>query len=308
MLKEQYLKLWQVDQNPEFLNKYLLVPSLLRLKKVGYFCGMDYASRDIYDFSEYVSRYDHSLSTALITWYFTKDKKATIAALFHDISTPCFSHVIDYMNKDYSKQESTEEKTNDILKSDNILLECLKEDNFDLSDISDFKKYTIVDLDRPKLCADRLDGIFLTGLFWTKTITILEIKNIILSLTTYINEDGELELGFTDKKSLSKVLETNSQIDKYCHSKEDNYMMELLANITREGMNKKYYTYDDLYTLNEDEIFKLLLNSNDSSLLEKINRFKIMKEEDIPEINIPFVKKRKVWLLLNGERIKNDKF
>lgn len=148
----------------------------------------------------------------------------------------------------------------------------------------------------------------MNGLFWTKTITILEIKNIILSLNTCINEDGELELGFTDKKSLSKVLETNSQIDKYCHSKEDNYMMELLADITREGMNKNYYTYDDLYTLNEDELFKLLLNSNDSSLLEKINRFKTMKEEDIPEINIPFVKKRKVWLLLNGERIKNDKF
>lgn len=109
MLKD-YLDLWGANDIPKFLNKYLKVPILLRLKKVGYFCGMDYASRDIYDFPEYVSRYDHSLSTALITWYFTKDKKATIAALFHDISTPCFSHVIDYMNKDYSKQESTEEK------------------------------------------------------------------------------------------------------------------------------------------------------------------------------------------------------
>lgn len=302
MKKEQYLKLW--NQNPEFLDKYLHVPSLLRLKKVGYFCGMDYASSDVYDFFEYVSRYDHSLSTALITWYFTKDKKATIAALFHDISTPCFSHVIDYMNKDYGKQESTEEKTEEILKNDSFLLKCLKEDGISLSEIADFKNYTIVDLERPKLCADRLDGIFLTGLFWTKTITIEEIEKIIGSLTTYTNEYGEVELGFTDEEMMLQVLKTNACIDKYCHSKEDNYMMELLAEITREGMSKKYYSYDDLYILNEEELFQLLLDSNDSYLLEKIDRFKTIKREDIPEMDMPFVKARIILPILNGKRIK----
>ena len=41
-----------LNSKPEFLNKYLKSTSLKRLKKVGYFCGMDYASKDIYDFSE----------------------------------------------------------------------------------------------------------------------------------------------------------------------------------------------------------------------------------------------------------------
>ena len=87
---------------------------LTRLKKVGYFCGMDYASEHIYLFEYKISRYEHSLTTALLTWKFTKSKKQTIAALFHDVSTPCFSHVIDYMNKDYENQESTEEKTESV--------------------------------------------------------------------------------------------------------------------------------------------------------------------------------------------------
>ena len=211
------------------------------------------------------------------------------------------------MNKDYTKQESTEEKTDEILRNDKKLLECLKKDGIDLIDISDFKKYTVVDLDRPKMCADRLDGIFLTGLFWTKSITILEIEKIILSLTPSLNEDNELELGFNDKDALSMVLETNNQIDIYCHSKEDNYMMELLADITKDGINKNYYTYDDLYIFTEDEIFNLLLNLNDFDLLEKINKFKMIKKEDIPEINIPVVKKRIILPLLNRERIKKDK-
>ena len=140
-LLEQYKDLLHSEQFNNIFNKYLIVPTLIRLKNVGYFCGMDYASKEIYNFSGYVSRYDHSLTVALFTWKLTNDKKSTLAALFHDISTPCFSHVIDYMNKDYTKQESTEEKTDEILRNDKKLLECLKKDGIDLIDISDFKKY-----------------------------------------------------------------------------------------------------------------------------------------------------------------------
>ena len=72
-----YLKYYleQLDYNniPKFLKKYLQVPSLLRLKKVGYFCGMDYASKDIYNFREYISRYDHSLTVSLIVYKLTED-------------------------------------------------------------------------------------------------------------------------------------------------------------------------------------------------------------------------------------------
>ena len=160
---EYYLNQLNYSQIPLFLIKYLNCPSLLRLKKVGYFCGMDYASKDIYDFKEYISRFDHSLTVALLTYKLTKNKVMTLAGLFHDIATPCFSHVIDYMNEDFLEQESTEEYTEYIMKNDNYLKQCLKEDNIDIHDIINFKKYSIVDNDRPKLCADRLDGVILTG-------------------------------------------------------------------------------------------------------------------------------------------------
>ena len=91
---------------PDWLKKYLDVPCLNRLKHVGYFCGMDYASKDIYDFNEKITRFDHSLSTALITLKFTDKWEAVLAALFHDVATPCFSHVIDYMNKELHKPEA----------------------------------------------------------------------------------------------------------------------------------------------------------------------------------------------------------
>ena len=302
MYLEYYLKQLDYENKPQFLDKYLKSPSLLRLKKVGYFCGMDYASKSIYDFSEYISRYDHSLTVALLTYKLTKDKVQTLSALFHDIATPCFSHVIDYMNKDYTNQESTEEYTERIIKEDVYLLECLKEDNIDIEDIIDFKKYPVVDNKRPKVCTDRIDGVILTGACWTKNITLDDIYNIVNDMYIVINEDNEQEIGFTNKDTVDKIINISKSIDVYCHSNEDNYMMNLLADITKKAIDNEYIKYDDLYQLNEEEILEIF--NSKKELYELMNLFYNIKLNDIPNIELPDVKIRDLNPLLNGKRVK----
>lgn len=287
---------------PEFLNKYLDLRILKRLKRVGYFCGMDYGSKHIYDFGYKISRYDHSLTTALITWKFTKDKRQTLLALFHDVSTPCFSHVIDYMNKDYENQESTEEKTETILKSSRKLKQLLKEDNLTIEDITDFKQSTIVDNHRPKLCADRIDGIILTSLGWTKELTMKEIPNILNNIEVQTNEDNELELGLKNNEIAELLCNLNKNIDILCHSNEDNYMMELLAEITKYIIDNNYITYDNLYEYNEEKLFKLLNSSNDTALQIMLKLFKNVTIEEITIKELPKVKRRLINPLVNGKR------
>ena len=304
MLTQYYLSKLGIKNIPSFLQKYLECPSIKRLQKVGYFCGMDYASKHIYQFSEYITRYDHSLSVALLTYQYTKDKKATIAGLIHDIATPCFSHVIDYMNEDYENQESTEEYTELIIKEDKYLMNCLKEDNIHVDEITNFKKYSVVDNERPKLCADRVDGVILTGLGWTKNITKEDIDNIVDDLTLFTNDDNELELGFTKESVVKKVVEVSKSIDIYCHSKEDNYMMQLLAQITKLAITNKYITYDDLYKLNEDEIFKIFNRKRNIEFKNLLNKFKTITLDEIPDIELPKVKIRKLNPLLNNIRYK----
>ena len=124
MYLDYYLK--QLGEIPPFLDKYLKSPSLLRLKGIGYFCGMDYASKEVYPFEEKITRFAHSLTTSLIVWRLTHDEKMTLAGLIHDVATPCFSHVIDYMNQDFEKQESTEAETEKLLYQDTYLKNCLK--------------------------------------------------------------------------------------------------------------------------------------------------------------------------------------
>lgn len=298
-----YITLLGYPNIPEFLNKYLTLSSLNRLKEVGYFCGMDYASSNIYNFKEYISRYMHSLSTSLLVYYLTKDKRCTLQALFHDISTPVFSHVIDYMNKDYIYQETTEEFTELILKSDKKLLEYLELDKIPLDNLVNFKFSTIVDSPRPKMCADRLDGIILNGSYWTKTLNEKDIFNIIKSTELYINEESITEIGFNDITAYNKVVETNDLTNIEMHSNYDNYMMELLANITRHLINKEYIKYEDLYFLTENKIFKLINNIEDKELKEYIFLFKNIKKEEIPLVKQEEIKERKLKPLLNGKRL-----
>ena len=235
---------------------------------------------------------------ALLTWKCTKDINATLAGLFHDIATPCFSHVIDYMNKDYAEQESTEEYTEDILRNDEYLIKCLKEDNIDIEDIINFKQYNIVDNNRPKLCSDRLDGVILTGISWTKNINYDDIEKIISDIEIYNNE-----IGFKSKEVAKIVLETSKSIDIYCHSQEDNYMMELLATITKYGIDKKYISYDELYSSTEDDIISKLKKSNDEKLIKYFDKFENITKIEIPNIDLPNVKIRDLNPLVQGERM-----
>lgn len=298
-----YITLLGYPNIPEFLNKYLTLSSLNRLKEVGYFCGMDYASSNIYNFKEYISRYMHSLSTSLLVYYLTKDKRYTLQALFHDISTPVFSHVIDYMNKDYIYQETTEEFTELILKNDKKLLEYLELDKIPLDNLVNFKFSTIVDSPRPKMCADRLDGIILNGSYWTKTLNEKDIFNIIKSTELYINEESIPEIGFNNITAYNKVVETNDLTNIEMHSNYDNYMMELLANITRHLINKEYIKYEDLYFLTENKIFELINNIEDKEIKEYIFLFKNIKKEEIPLVKQEEIKERKIKPLLNGKRL-----
>ena len=209
-----YLVILGYYNMPDFLIRYLNAPSLLRLKKIGYFCGMDYASKDIYKFREYISRFDHSLSVCLNAYSLTHDKETALKAL-------------DYMNKDYKKQESTEAYTEIIIRNDDYLKRCLDEDDIDINSLINFKNNTIVDNDRPKLCADRLDGVITTDIGWTQVLSKEDIKNIIEDRCIYTNEYGEVEIGFRSVEVAKKVVEVSNLIDIYCHSKEDNYMMDL---------------------------------------------------------------------------------
>ena len=100
------------------------------------------------------------------------------------------------------------------------------------------------------------------------------------------------------------VLRNSELIDVYCHSNEDNYMMELLAKITKKALELKIVSYDELFLLNETQIFGMFEESNDKELKDNLKLFKNIKVSDIPKIEMPFIKNRDLNPIVGDCRLK----
>ena len=137
------------------------------------------------------SSLDHSIAVSLIVWNFTKDKKQTLAGLFHDIATPVFKHSIDFMNGDYEKQESTEELTTRIINESQEIMKLLKRDGIKVEEVDNYHIYPIADNDTPMLSADRLEYTLSNGLGVRKKVWNLnDIKEIYDNIEVQKNEQG----------------------------------------------------------------------------------------------------------------------
>ncbi len=302
-LLNYYLSSLNYPDIPPFMQKYLNTNCIRRLKYVDYFCGMYSASPDVYNFAEKISRFNHSLSVALLIYRYTYNREKALAGLFHDVGTPCFSHVIDYMNGDYATQESTEALTERIIREDKSVIRCLEQDCISIEDIIDCKKYPIVDSPRPSLCADRLDGLILSGIGWGKCVSKLDIDLILSNLTICKNEFGKEEFGFISTTAATRLYEISLEIDRLCHSKEDNYMMELLARITRLGIQYGLFSYEDLYTLADKDAFRILERCNIPEITLQLDIFRTIHRNEIPTISLPPTKKREINPLVKGKRL-----
>lgn len=103
-------------------------------------------------------------------------KKQTLSGLFHDIATPVFKHCIDFMNGDSENQESTEERTEQIIKNSKEIMSLLKRDNIKLEEVSDYHIYPIADNDTPRLSSDRFEYTLSGGLYQVRVFELEDIE------------------------------------------------------------------------------------------------------------------------------------
>lgn len=257
---KQYLEVLS-PEFPEWLVEYIYTPEMLRLDGISMSCGTFYTK--IYNDKYFYSTLTHSVAVALIIWNFTRDKKQTLSGLFHDIATPVFKHCIDFMNGDSEKQESTEERTEEIIKNSKQIISLLNRDNIKLEEVSDYKIYPIADNDTPKLSSDRLEYTLSGGLYQVRIFDIEQIKKYYNNITIAKNENGIEELAFKDKKVCEDFIHDISNLWPRWIEDEVRLCMQLIADIVKSMYRKGYITIDDLYKLSEQEIIDMIKNCED---------------------------------------------
>lgn len=297
-----------VDEIPYFLYEYINTPELQRIGKIGVNCGTDYTK--IFNNKFFYSRLDHSIGVALIIWNFTKDKKQALAGLFHDIATPCFSHCIDFLHKDYKNQEVTEADTRKIIEESQEIQSLLKKDNILIDEVCDYKIYPIADNDTPKLSADRLEYTLSSGLSFTQEWNVSDIKEMYSNLTILSNEDNITELGFNDKEIAEKFVNGASKMWMVFQGNKDKLVMQFIADSIKIAIDKNVIKEVDLYKYSEAEIIDKILNCKEDKLSNNFRNF--MESTDICEgLNPPKdnyyigfdVKKRYINPLVKGVRL-----
>ena len=283
---QKYFKILS-KEFPKFLYDYIETPEMQKQSGISVSCGTIYSK--MYNQMWY-SSLDHSVAVALIIWNFTHDKKQTLSGLFHDIATPVFKHCIDFMNKDYEKQESTEELTTKIISESKEIMTLLNRDNIRIEEVCDYHIYPIADNDTPKLSSDRLEYTLSNALGATEKIwELADIKEIYNNIVVVKNEEGIDELAFESKEIAEKFIHAMSMLSKMYRREKTAFSMQLLADIMKKMSDKNLISMDDLYKLSEKDVITKIENCKENNISNCFNIWKnatgVNTSEVLPENN-----------------------
>lgn len=231
---------------PSALRAMAETDAMQRLARVGMHCGCEYAAFPLYASALPYSRLTHSLGVAALVWRFTGSLAQSAAGLFHDIATPAFAHVVDFLHGDHLRQESTEARTRAMIAADGALMRLLAQNGLSLDDVADYHRYPIADNDSPRLSADRLEYTLGNArlVFHEPEETLRRICDDLFIGT---NEDGEDELCFAHRELANRFSRLSLRQAQWFVSDDDRFAMQYLADLLRDAQRRALLTEDDLY-------------------------------------------------------------
>ncbi|MBR2571140.1 MAG: HD domain-containing protein [Clostridia bacterium] len=220
---------------PGFLSDVVSAPAMQRLKGVGMNCGCEYTDFPQFRSIPSYSRYEHSLGVALIVWHFTGEPAQAVAALLHDVATPAFAHVVDFLKGDSLHQEATESGTRETIESSPEVLAALERRGLSVGEVCDYHRYPIADNPSPFLSADRLEYTFGNVLGYG-IAGIERIREWYLDLDVGESESGEPELQFHTPALAETFAMDALQCGMVYACREDRYAMQTLSQLLRDAI------------------------------------------------------------------------
>lgn len=218
------------------------------------------------------SRYDHSIGTFLLLRRLRASLKEQIAGLLHDVSHTAFSHVIDWVVGDPSKEDYQDNRHLKFIKISSIA-RILEKNNFKVEEIADLHGFHLLDFPAPDLCADRID--------YTLREIALEsndkIKDILDSLKIF-NE----QIFFEDEKPAFLFSNEYAKLNReHWAGSEAKTRYHILANILKKALSEELLSLKDIEEKEDIEILNLLEEFGSEEIKRDLNilrkGFKIVK-------------------------------
>ena len=295
--------MWKIYHQsiPECISALTQSPAMLRLQDVGMHCGCEYTAFPMFEGQRKYSRFDHSVGCALIVWHYTEDVRQAVAALLHDIATPTFAHVIDFLNGDHLRQESTEVGTKEIIEQDDQIMAQLKDYQIGVDEVADYHQYPIADNDSPRLSADRLEYT-LSNIINYHIGDEASVRGWYENLVVGRNEEDETELMFSDLRAVEGFALASLKTSYIYIADEDRFAMQTLAELLKRHIARGVLSRQDLYLTEQSVIGKL---ATDREAWEDWNRYRalhlIWRNSDNPQAKIIHSKRRYIDPYVQGQ-------
>jgi len=158
----------------EAIEKIILTKPLQRLKQIRQNGAVFLAYPNIS-----TSRFEHSLGVCHLIGILGGSQKEQIAGLLHDLSHTAFSHVIDYVLEDNNENFHEHHKLRFL--SDSEVADILRSLKLAPEEFLEDRRFSLLETELPKLCADRIDYTLRDLIVWGK-VSQLEARAFIDSL------------------------------------------------------------------------------------------------------------------------------
>ncbi len=246
--------------NEKVLEELIYSPSVQRLKGVSQL-GMP----NEYYHRKGGSRYEHSLGVMVLLRRLGAGLEEQVAGLLHDISHTAFSHVIDWVVGDPTKENYQDETLLKIIKNSEIP-EILANFDLDYRRISNHENFPLLEKKAPSLCADRIDyslrEIFLKG---GSKLSEKILKDLIVKENQIVFKNKEIaEIFAKEYVDLQK---------NHWAGDEARTRYYLLSQTLKKGLEKGLISFED-FNKTDDYILDILENSKDDFILDNLNILK----------------------------------
>ena len=195
---------------------------------------------------------------------------AVIAGLLHDIASPVFAHVVDFMLGDSMKQEATEGGTRDTIARSGRIQALLAGLGLSTDDVADYHRYPIADNDSPRLSADRLEYT-LGNLVNYRFVSKERAAWMLDALAVLRDEQGREELGFVRKEEALAFAHGALETGRIYVSEPDRFSMQALAMLLAQARDAGVIAVADLW---RDEPFVIEKLCRDGRFREEWRRYR----------------------------------
>ena len=255
-VKDKVYGFWEIKE--EVLIDLINSKFIQRLKGVSQF-GLP----SEYYHKKGFSSYEHSIGVLILLKKLGANLKEQISGLLHDGSHTAFSHVVDWVLGDPTK-EDYQDKTHLESLTNSKVPQILSKYGFDYKEVSDIERFFLLERKAPDLCADRID--YSLREFRTEG---KDVGDLVKNLDTKDNE-----IVFKTFKSADFFGREYSRLqEEHWAGSEARARYYFLANILKEAMNKRIISVEDLVG-GEDYPLIELIKSKDLVLSEKLGFLK----------------------------------